>query len=302
VPADAVSILAMSGPAVAEPISHALDALQLDAPRRDQAARRVESSLSAVLGAPPEVIEQVTFLGLGRGAQDGIIVRTARAHDFRKASFGPAATEKQHAGKVYYKAATGTGFGSFPDDRTALFARQEADLRRLLDAGPGGPVDAAWAKLWKEVQAGPFASVLDLAALRRAGGQAANPLAAALGPAWEKPAALAMSLSRGAQPAVRAVAVCASAAEAAEVRRGVAAALPGWRQQLAAGKQALAGEGQIPAEGKRLAGLACDRADALLRDAKVEQDGSAVRLTSAGQPDVMVLLGAAWVMPTLARK
>lgn len=302
VPPKATMVLAASTPGIAAPITEALRALKGNDARETEA--KIRAQLVTVFGASADDIAQVTAVALRSSPhQDVTIIRTTRPHDFKKAPgfFGDGAALKRHAGKVYHElAGRRPGFFYFPDDRTAIVAGMENDLHPCIDAGETGAADSALGKLWKDVADSHLAIAVDVAALRRMTPQAA-PAAQIFGAIWEKSTVVVVGTTHGRDAKLRGVAVCADAADAAKVKQGVEAILPAARLGVAAGRQGLAADAAMPATARSLVGRALDVAEGIVTNARVEQDDRSVRLNVQVQPDPAVAVGAAWVLPALAR-
>lgn len=317
VPSQASAVLAFASPAIHEPIRQALKATQAGAETEEKLAKLIQANLLSVLGAPTDAIEQITMvfmrphivqLGSPLPGQNGLIMRTRQPHDFTKvASFFPAPVEeKRHAGQVYYQ---GTKENRrcyfFPDERTAVVAYRETDLHALMDAGKAGAAQAAWAQAWKGVHKNHFALFVDLAALRqgieREGKQAPHPLVLALGPLGEKGTTIAFGGNFGNGLSLSADVTCDNQDSAEKIKQSLEGFVALGRGNLGAGRQALVGAEQLPAEGKRLMVFAFDLAEGLLKNVQFRQEKQTVHVEARVGTDASVAFGAAWVMPALAQ-
>ncbi len=310
VPKQASVVMGLAAPAIHEPIRQALKAAQAAEDTEEKLAKLIQANLLAVLGAPSEAIEQITVVMMRpyimRPAsplpgQNGLIIRTRRPHDFKRvASFFPAsAVEKTHAGRVYYVSADARArCYYFPDERTALVVNRESDVPLFIDAGKAGATQASWAQTWKNVQGSHFAFLVDLAAMRQ---ESPPPVVASLGPLGQKATTLVLGGSFNPGLTLVASATCATPEDSNTVKEAVEALLAQGRKAIPAGRQTVVTDEKLPAEAKRLVGVALDIGESLLKNAQIQREQATVHVKARVTADAAVAFGSAWVLPALTQ-
>ncbi|HUY89166.1 MAG TPA: M56 family metallopeptidase [Pirellulales bacterium] len=233
----------------------------------------------------------------------GILVfRAKAAHDWK--AFGENAAgrsaEATFLGKKYYKTldaapadrpapATAAFRYSYylPDDRTIVLA-SEPQLQRVLALGKTSPAEPDWADDWP---AGEATVMLDLKTYNALHGaelkqeMSRDPVVSSFSPIWEQTERMFLSLKTSDGLQVEALAKCGSAAAAQQVKKTLEAAMTLASNVVGQAADKLAAAPNGAQEAGAMLVLA-DLATTLVKQAKLEGEGSTVRLRSAVDVDV----------------
>ncbi|MCH7686119.1 MAG: DUF1559 domain-containing protein [Planctomycetes bacterium] len=237
----------------------------------------------------------------------GFILKVSKPTNFKK--FGMRwirATDEEHAksqkykGVTYYRNSSASVRSSpsrcyfIPDGKTIVISENEEVIKQYIDAEKNGAANAAWADVWKEVETSQAAGLMNIeslqAELKQAMQQApANHPLMAMMPIYEKSKTIAFGVDLDKQLNVRVIAACGSKEDAEEVKKTVDAALTLGKNMLAGFRQQLVNRPPLFQE-KALVELYLGLGETFLKNAKVEQKESTVRLTSFAAGDAAAKL------------
>lgn len=215
----------------------------------------------------------------------GIMFRAKAPLDLKKLDpilgDGEPTVEARHAGQTYHRMPRSPAKMAYfsPDDRT-LVVDVEASLQRLLAREKGQEPPLASSKSWKAVSGGDVALAVEAGLLREVaesdprGPGAVNPLAL-FAPLWEETRLLVAGLSDSDGLTLEMLASCGSEEGSEKVARTVEALLTLGRNAL--GEFRRAGDKAPEARPIR---LLADLGDPYLKAAKVDRDGTSVRVVS----------------------
>ena len=265
--------------------------------------------LESASGLPLQGIEQVTFVGLRNGrppvppgtpipAFGTPIIRALQPTDWSQLirSLVPDQVEATYAGEKYYKSAKNpAGMCYFlPDDRT-IIVDFEANLRRFISEKANRKPSFPWSDLWRRVEAGQLAAAVDITWLTGASGplgplqEQVGATAAAFSPLWEdtRTVVLGFSLTNGLK--IEALAACKSEEGGERVAKTTEALLTLVRNLM---KQMREQAANAPKEQRAFMLTLAALADELVNRARVDLDGSTVRVSTDSKVNVADLAEA----------
>ncbi|MCH7988260.1 MAG: DUF1559 domain-containing protein, partial [Planctomycetes bacterium] len=210
---------------------------------------------------------------------------------------GTQVERQEYKGNVYYSGTKPRSMAYFsPNQRTIILADPQ-NMRDIIDAGKTGAANASWSTAWKEVQNDPVAALVNMETLKddlqRAMQQAPgnNPLMI-VAPIYQKSKSIAFGADLDKQLKLTMIADCGNEENAGSVKETVDAAVTLGKNMVPGILQQLVNRPQEQGE-KALMESALGLADIFLKNAKVEQKESTVRLTSFAEGDATVKLVAA---------
>ncbi|MBI3466519.1 MAG: DUF1559 domain-containing protein [Planctomycetes bacterium] len=270
-----------------------------------------KSELGELLfGLNIEEVEQVTFVEIPKaeriGPFGGRIVRSRKPIDPKKLvmSSVPDPVEAKYAGRSYFKSAKGPSTGSYflPDERTVVWDR-EPNLYLYIQRAANGGARVPWVKVWSEVGQGQVAAVLDVGWLRGQLGPVLQdgPLAASLAafaPLWEETRYVALGLDASQGIRIRVNAECGTEAGAEKVADTVRAVLTLAKNALDTLSQQA---GHMHPDAQAVVRALTKLGHELLKEARVDRDGTLVQVRSSATTDLVALLESLAPAVQLAR-
>ncbi|WP_197532355.1 DUF1559 family PulG-like putative transporter [Symmachiella macrocystis] len=240
-----------------------------------------------LFGMPLADISQITAIPLPADRPDardafGFVIHTVNPIDEQGILdvVAPSAEKKKFEGHVYYqdKPRRQLRYIYFPDNRTVIFADQEAAFQHLIHAGRSGAGSADWTKSWSAAKDAHVAIVGNpdqiKAFMDKATAGAPEGALQTIAPLWNNGTNAIVSLVLDEQLKLRGQYTCKTPADAPETEKALKAVLALATSRFENLQQQLTSNTRTPKLASTFTGLALQ----LLKEITIEQKGQIVRL------------------------
>ena len=259
-------------------------------------ARQVEQFLIVLI--PQNIIQR------RRPAMYLTMKKTASFQKLIEQEVGTQVERQEYKGNVYYSGTEPRSMTYFSPNRRTIILADPRSMRDIIDAGKTGPANASWLTAWKEVQNDPVAAVMNMEALKEElqramqRAPAGNPFMI-VAPIYQQAKAIAFGAGLEKQLKLKIIADCGSKENAVSVKETVDAAVTLGKNMVAGFRQQLVNRPPLFQE-KALVELYLGLGETFLKNAKVEQQESTVRLTSSADGNTTAKLVAV-LLPSITQ-